>query len=353
MAAIRVLVVGLGTMGVSHARAYRDIDGFELAGLCTNRPETRDDLRAEFPGVPLFSDYTEALETLKPDAVSINTYTETHAEFCLKAFAAGAHVFCEKPLAHTIEDAEAVVAAAKRAGKALIIGYILRVHPSWTRFVEIGQTLGKPLVMRMNLNQQSSGSFWDVHKKLMASTSPIVDCGVHYVDVMCQVTRSKPVSIHAIGARLTGDIPLGMYNYGHLHLTFEDGSVGFYEAGWGPMMSETAFFIKDMIGPKGCVSIVGASDNGSQDHDGHTKTGALKLHHAGLDSEGRFLKPDEIITTASEPGHQDLCEAEQRLFLEAIVSGRALDEHHEDALNSLRIVFAADESVRTGEVVRL
>ena len=46
-----------------------------------------------------------------------------------------------------------------------------------------------------------------------------------------------------------------MYNYGQLQVTFEDGSVGWYEAGWGPMMSETAFFVKDVIGPRGCVSL--------------------------------------------------------------------------------------------------
>ena len=353
MKKIRILVVGLGTMGISHARAYQAIEEFELVGLCTNRPETRHDLTTEFKSVPLFADFDNALETLKPDAVSICTYTETHADYCKKALNAGAHVFCEKPLAHRIEDAQAVIELAKQTGRALIIGYILRVHPSWTRFVELGQTLGKPLVMRMNLNQQSSGSFWDVHKRLMASTSPIVDCGVHYVDVMCQVTRSKPISVHAIGARLTNEIPETMYNYGHLHLTFEDGSVGFYEAGWGPMISETAFFIKDMIGPKGCVSIVGSSDHDSQDHDGHTKTGSIKLHHSSLNSAGEFSKADEHFPMANEPGHQDLCEAEQRLFLDAIVSGRDLSEHHEDALNSLRIVFAADESVKTGKVVYL
>ena len=118
----------------------------------------------------------------------------------LEALAAGAHVFCEKPLADSLEAAEAVAATARNANKALLVGYILRVHPSWTRFVEIGRTLGKPVVMRMNLNQQSSGSFWQVHKNLMRSTSPIVDCGVHYVDIMCQVTRAKPVSVHAVGA---------------------------------------------------------------------------------------------------------------------------------------------------------
>ena len=58
------------------------------------------------------------------------------------------------------------------------------------------------------------------------------------------------------GAQLTDDRPPVMYNYGHLEVAFDDGSVGWYEAGWGPMISETAFFVKDVIGPKGSVSIV-------------------------------------------------------------------------------------------------
>ncbi|HTO62899.1 MAG TPA: gfo/Idh/MocA family oxidoreductase, partial [Bradyrhizobium sp.] len=253
--------------------------------------------------------------------------------------------------------ARRVVSAARQSGKALLIGYILRVHPSWSRFVEIGKTLGKPLVMRMNLNQQSAGSFWDVHKKLMQSTSPIVDCGVHYVDIMCQVTRARPVAVHAVGARLTSEIAASMYNYGHLHISFDDGSVGWYEAGWGPMMSETAHFVKDMIGPHGCVSIV-ASESAdaatrSSDHDTHTKTNALRVHYAAVDADGRFAKPDELISTEDEPGHQELCEREQRLFLKAIRGEIDLAEHHEAAINSLGIVLAADESVRTGEVVRL
>ena len=275
----------------------------------------------------------------------------------LEALAAGAHVFCEKPLADTLEAAERVVAAARAANKALLIGYILRVHPSWTRFVEIGRTLGKPLIMRMNLNQQSSGSFWNVHKNLMRSTSPIVDCGVHYVDVMCQVTRAKPVLVHAVGARLTDEIAPAMYNYGHLHIAFDDGSVGWYEAGWGPMMSETAFFVKDMIGPKGCVSIVAKEQADatvkSADHGAHARTNALRIHHAALNADGAFAHPDEIESTEDEPGHQELCEREQRLFLKAIRGEIDLKDHLKDAINSLRIVLAADESVRSGQVVKL
>jgi predicted dehydrogenase len=353
----RVLVVGLGTMGTSHARAYKAIDGFDLVGLCTRNAAARHDLDQEFAGVARFEALGEALDSLQPDAVAIATYTEQHAPMALQALEAGAHVFCEKPLADTLQAAEQIVAAARAAKKALLIGYILRVHPSWTRFIEIGRSLGKPLVMRMNLNQQSSGSFWDVHKSLMRSTSPIVDCGVHYVDVMCQVTRAKPVAVHAVGARLTDEIAPSMYNYGHLNIVFDDGSVGWYEAGWGPMISETAFFVKDMIGPKGSVSIVSKEQAGtgtkSSDHDAHTRTNALRIHHAALDAKGAFVRADDIESTKEEPGHQELCEREQRLFLKAIRGEIDLSDHWTDAINSLRIVFAADESVRTGQVVRL
>jgi predicted dehydrogenase len=352
----RVLVVGLGTMGLSHARAYKAIEGFDLVGLCTRNAAGRHDLDQEFPGLPRYEGLTDALRSLKPDAVAIATYTEHHAAMALEALGAGAHVFCEKPLADTLEAAEKIVAAARKAKKALLVGYILRVHPSWTRFVQIGRTLGKPLVMRMNLNQQSSGSFWGVHKALMRSTSPIVDCGVHYVDIMCQVTRAKPVAVHAVGARLTDEIAPTMVNYGHLHIAFDDGSVGWYEAGWGPMMSETAFFVKDMIGPKGSVSIVAkesAGDVKSSDHDMHTKTNALRIHFSALKADGAFARPDEIESTRDEPGHQELCEREQRLFLKAIRGEVDLSQHLDDAINSLRIVFAADESMRTGQVVRL
>jgi predicted dehydrogenase len=186
------------------------------------------------------------------------------------------------------------------------------------------------------------------------SISPIVDCGVHYVDVMCQVTCAKPVRVHAVGARLTSEIDAKMYNYGHLHVAFDDGSVGWYEAGWGPMMSETAFFVKDMIGPKGSVSIaMEESKSASADVDSHTRTNALRLHHATLSPAGKFVTPDEIIRMDDEPGHQELCNREQELFLHAIQNDLDMTAHAVDAINSLRIVLAADESVRTGEVVAL
>ena len=353
---IRVLVVGCGNMGASHATAYQLIDGIEICGIVSTG-KSKEVLNEKLGGgYPLFSDFESALKETKPDAVCISTYPDTHEEFAIKSFEAGAHVFIEKPIAATVAGAKNVRDAANKAGKKLVVGYILRHHPSWERFVEEAQNLGKPLVMRMNLNQQSHGYMWSVHKNLMNSLSPIVDCGVHYIDVMCQMTRSKPLRVNAIGARLTEEIPAGNYNYGQLQIWFEDGSVGWYEAGWGPMISETAFFVKDVIGPKGSVSIVAKDAGGagkSSSIEAHTKTESIRIHHAALNDKDEFANEDTWINLTDEPDHQELCNREQRYFLKAITEDVDLTDHMQDAVTSLQIAFACDESVRTGRTVDL
>jgi predicted dehydrogenase len=353
---IRILVVGCGHMGTSHAKAYHAMPCFEIVGVVARGEKSRADLLAALGAdYPQFSDFATALAATQPDAVSINTYPDTHAAYATQAFAAGCHVFLEKPVAPTVAEAEAVVAAARKANRKLVVGYVLRVHPTWAKFVDVARTLGKPLVMRMNLNQQSSGDQWRTHKQLMNSMSPIVDCGVHYVDVMCLMTRSRPVRVSAIGARLTEELVPGMYNYGQLQVTFADGSVGWYEAGWGPMMSDVAYFVKDVIGPQGCVSIAGVKegDVASDDVEGHSRAGRLRLHHGALKADGSFARADEIVDCSDEPDHDGLCRLEQELFLDAIVNDRDLSDHMADAVNSLRIVLAADESFRTGRTIEL
>lgn len=353
---IRILVAGCGNMGGSHAAAYHQMEAFEICGLVSRGNSNRELNERLGAGYPLYSDYYAALAETKPDAVCIATYQDTHEAYALKALESGAHVFIEKPLADSVAGAERVVAAAKKYQRKLVIGYILRHHPSWKKFIELASGLGRPLVMRMNLNQQSSGHAWQVHKKFLSNMSPIVDCGVHYIDVMCQMVRSKPVQVTAIGARLSESVPEDNYNYGQLQLRFEDGSVGWYEAGWGPMISETAFFVKDVIGPKGSVSIVAKNAGGvgaSSNIDAHTKTESILLHHADIDAGDRFTKNDEWIDMQDEPDHQELCNRQQHYFYEAIVNDADLTDHMNDAVNSLRIAFACDESVKTGQVVML
>lgn len=339
---IRVLVAGLGNMGRSHALAYHHDPAFQIVGL-VNRSAV--DLPPELQGYPLTADFPEALHRLKPDLACIATYSDSHADYAVAAMQAGAHVFVEKPLATTVADARRVVDVATRLGRKVVVGYILRHHPSWQRLIEEARALGGPYVFRLNLNQQSSGPTWEVHKALMQTTPPIVDCGVHYVDVMCQITDAPPVEVRGMGLRLSSEIAPGMYNYGHFQVIFADGSLGWYEAGWGPMMSDTAFFVKDVVSPNGAVSIRMPDSARSDDIDTHTRTSLLRVH--------KVASGDTDISMADEPGHQALCDREAAYVARAITGNLDLTRHMSDAVQSLAICLAADESVRSGQPVKL
>ncbi|NNL72474.1 MAG: Gfo/Idh/MocA family oxidoreductase [Silicimonas sp.] len=336
----RVLIAGLGNMGLSHALAHHHHPDAEIVGL-VNRSEV--DLPETLEAYPRFVSFDEGMAT-DPDLVVIATYSDSHADFACRAMERGAHVFVEKPLATNVADAKRVVETAQRTGRKLVVGYILRHHPSWMRLIDEARGLGGPYVFRLNLNQQSSGAEWETHKALMQTTSPIVDCGVHYVDVMCQITDARPLRVHGMGLRLTDEIAPEMYNYGQFQVIFADGSVGWYEAGWGPMMSETAFFVKDIVSPNGSVSITEGNKGASADIDGHTKVGGILVHRP----DG-----DRTIEMPDEPGHQDLCDAEQAFVLRAIAEDIDLGRHMDDAVQSLAICLAADESIRTGKPVSL
>jgi hypothetical protein len=127
------------------------------------------------------------------------------------------------------------------------------------------------------------------------------------------------------------------------------------------MMSETAFFVKDIVGPKGSVSLVpndearsGADDlSDSADIDKHTKTDAIRLHHAAVGPDKNFLKPDDVFSMEDEPGHQELCDREQEYFLRAIREDLDLNESMDAAVNSLRIVLAAEQSIQEERAITL
>lgn len=338
---MKVLIAGLGNMGRSHALAHHADPRSKIVGLMNRSPV---DLPDALQGYPVYSTFETALAETKPDLVVVATYTDTHADFAITAMEAGAHVFVEKPLAGNVADAQRVVDTATRLNRKLGVGYILRHHPSWQRLIAEARDLGGPFVFRMNLNQQSDGPTWETHKALMKNTSPLVDCGVHYVDVMCQITDAQPVKVNGMGLRLSQEIAPDMYNYGQFQVVFDDGSVGWYEAGWGPMMSETAFFVKDVVSPNGSVSITDNDKSNSDDVDGHTKVGGLLVHRPSGDT---------LIDLPGEPGHQELCDTEQAWIIDAVQNDTDLTRHMNDAVQSLRICLAADESIRTGQTIHL
>jgi predicted dehydrogenase len=111
------------------------------------------------------------------------------------------------------------------------------------------------------------------------------------------------------------------------------------------MMSDTAFFVKDVVSPNGAVSIRMPESARSDDIDTHTKTSVIRLHRVG--------QPDRDLSMADEPDHQALCDREAAFVARAIAEDVDLTRHLQDAVASLRVCLAADESVRSGRPVKL
>ena len=91
----------------------------------------------------------------------------------------------------------------------------------------------------------------------------------------------------------------------------------------------------------------------SADIDKHTRTDAIRVHHAEVGPDREFTKPDEILSMTDEPDHQELCDREQALFLRAIREDLDLTESMEAAVNSLRIVLAAERSIEEERAITL
>lgn len=127
---VRVLVVGCGNMGASHATAYHNLREFEICGLVSTG-KSKEVLNNKLGGsYPLFNNFKAALKTTDPDAVCLSTYPDTHEEYTIEALNHGCHVFVEKPLADTVDGAKRVAEIALKSGKKVVVGYILRHHPS-------------------------------------------------------------------------------------------------------------------------------------------------------------------------------------------------------------------------------
>jgi len=147
------------------------------------------------------------------------------------------------------------------------------------------------------------------------------------------------------------------------HSRADDGSVGWYEAAWGPQISEVAFFVKDVFGPKGGAHIVvedprkllaaGAVATVSSDIKTHSRSGAIRIHHARLMPDQSLAESDEELSIDDQPDHDGMSRRKQQFLLDAIHGKHDLSDHMRDAVSSLRIVLAADESIRVGRAIEM
>ncbi|EME48142.1 hypothetical protein DOTSEDRAFT_21850 [Dothistroma septosporum NZE10] len=153
-APLTVIIVGLGQMGRSYALSYRSNPDFTIFAL-VNRSEHK-----KLPtALRYFKHHPHSGEAHSEARPGIDlSHVDSHAEYAIAAMESGAQGFVKKPLVSSLEDSRRVIEVSERTGRKLIVGYVLRHHPSWQNFIRRARELEAPFVFRMNLNQQSRGA---------------------------------------------------------------------------------------------------------------------------------------------------------------------------------------------------
>jgi predicted dehydrogenase len=243
-------IVGFGFMGRMHYRCWKGIDGVEVAAICDTNPnivkgteKTVGNIEGaegatDLGGVELYADFDRMLESVKLDAVSITLPTYLHAEYSIKAMAAGAHVLCEKPMSLNVKDCDRMIRAAKRSGKVLQIGHCVRFWPEYAeakRIVDSGR-YGKVIAaifQRLGAVPRWSIDNWFMDEKRSGGVA--LDLHIHDTDFV-QYLFGMPRAVCSFAA------PLSVFDRRQggtgemLHIVtqylYDDGKAVTAEGGW-------------------------------------------------------------------------------------------------------------------------
>ena len=198
---VKVGLVGCGFMGTMHANVYSVLEGAELVGAYDRRPERAAAFVAKWGG-RVFSSYDDMLADPEIDMVDVCLPTHEHAVFSIKACEAGKHVMCEKPMALTLEDADAMCAAASKARVKMMVGHCIRFWPEYEelhRVVKSGE-LGR--ILSLNLTRYGAFPAWTVDNWAadVNRAGGGMDMHVHDTDFALYLL-GEPKTVHSFGSR--------------------------------------------------------------------------------------------------------------------------------------------------------
>ncbi|WP_333813884.1 Gfo/Idh/MocA family oxidoreductase [Muricomes intestini] len=256
---IKFGIIGLGTMGRIHLENLQGrIKAAEVVAVCARNPEKVEKVRREYDISYGFTSIDELLAIPELDAVVIATGADAHKEPILKACAAGKHIFCEKPLAKTLEDCEEIEAAArKNAGKCFTVGFMRRFDPSYAEAkerIEAGE-IGTPIMYK--------GSSIDPAEVLPDHLEGVkngiyvpwfIEMGSHDTDLARWFLGGEPAKVHAYGgAYVCKELAAyDDYDNGASLTAFNNGAMAYIQVGRTGTCSHVE---SEIVGTKGTLRI--------------------------------------------------------------------------------------------------
>jgi predicted dehydrogenase len=225
--------VGLGYWGPNLARNFDRLPESELRWICDADEGRRNALAPQVPNARTSGDLDELLADPELEAVAVATHVPSHHALCLKVLEAGKHCFVEKPLALSAAHAEEVAAAAKDAGRVLMVGHLLEYHPGVEKLKEFAD----------------NGELGDIHYiygnrlnlgKLRSDENALWSLGAHDVSVVLRLAGEEPTEVRAVGESYMRD---GVEDVVFCYLRFPSGLAAHLHLSWLDPHKERRFTV--------------------------------------------------------------------------------------------------------------
>lgn len=334
---VKVGIIGAGFMGGMHAQAYPLLKNARLVAIADPRADKAKET-ADKCAAKVYSGADELIADKDIDVVDICVPTFMHKEYTLKAAAAGKHVLCEKPIALSLDEADEMIAACKKAGVKFMVAQVLRFWPEYVELKKIYDSgkLGK--MLSLTCSRMCSLPVWSWEKWMSdakRSGGAILDLHIHDVDYLYYLL-GRPVSLHAAGT-----VVYGGYNHIWCTYKFKNDVTGFAEASWdvAPQFPFTARF--NAIFEKGTV------ESDSRQEKSLTIYTADKIEH-----------PQISVVSAEDAGGNISALGgyfeEIKYFVDCIDSDREpAVVTASDARNSLEVILAEMKSAQEAGIIKL
>jgi len=332
MEELSICVIGAGDLGTVHAEQWQKLPGAEVVAICDMDKHRARAAQEKFGIDAVYTDYREAFDHPGIDAVSVAVPSGVHRIVSEAAMRRGYHVLCEKPIAVTRQDGEAMVTAAQECGVKFALGFCKRFLGQIHKLRELvqGGAIGRPVFYRHASGIQVRPKLWIMDKEM--GGGPIIDVACHYFDQWRLIFDSDPVRVKASGVTLSTNSPL-MAEYdpqvdtATILVEFASGDVGSLSLSWGLPPGVGSEMLEDVLGPDGVIAV-----NGVDELVVHTEGGETELF-------------DDLDA--------NMFEREIAAFAEAIREDKPVAAGAEDGMIALQVSLAALRSIETGQVVTL
>jgi len=204
---LKVGVFGVGHLGKFHLNNWKEIEGVKLVGFFDPHNETAEQVAKDYD-LKRFTDEEKLIEAC--DIIDIVVPTQEHYSLCMAAIRKGKHIFVEKPMAHTLQEAKDLVAMVQEAGVKLQVGHVERFNPA---FVAIQKMQLKPMFIEVHRLAQFNPRGTEV--------SVILDLMIHDIDIILSIVKSSVKSISASGVAVLTDTP----DIANVRIEFNNGCV--------------------------------------------------------------------------------------------------------------------------------